>query len=556
MSATDTIVLDVLDELAVTDTVFHDLAHARPLIARLYAAVTDRPQSDRVLLVGPNVALAQALVRDGREVEIWQVLGVAITENLRPNVTRVGELDALIGAVGDGDGDLRPFDVIVLPFVLDAAAAEPAALLSALREHTAPDGRVIVALRHAGALDARLRALSGRSVLSARADLRHSWSWPSAAPRRLLDTDALRAAARTAGFRMEVAERVVDANATAGVDALPFSRWLRDQVSYAAKRAVPALRDTLVATLTPFAGTRVGDGYGPDLPQVTVVVVGDDPDRALRTIGALEEQTYPKARVDVQFAVPGAAAANAAVRAARGEIVAFTDDESRPPAGWLESGVRAMGEHTAALAGGVLAEQGSAVPFLALPDRRLRVGENGLFLAANSFYGRDALLSVGGFDERVDAAWGWDSTAAVRLRAAGYPTTEDESAFVFRMYPNPADRSWIREEFERARDIPFAVRRDPSLRRSALHRRYFAAPRTRGFDIALVGVAVAVVRRKPAYAVVGAVPWLRTMIEYVDLWPPAEWRTSTRNVRGIVLRNGVWLAGLTTGSIRARRVVL
>ena len=93
---------------------------------------------------------------------------------------------------------------------------------------------------------------------------------------------------------MEVAERVVDANATAGVDALPFSRWLRDQVSYAAKRAVPALRDTLVATLTPFSGTRVGDGYGPDLPHVTVVVVGDDPDRALRTVGSLEEQTYPK----------------------------------------------------------------------------------------------------------------------------------------------------------------------------------------------------------------------------------------------------------------------
>jgi hypothetical protein len=124
------------------------------------------------------------------------------------------------------------------------------------------------------------------------------------------------------------------------------------------------------------------------------------------------------------------------------------------------------------------------------------------------------------------------------------------------MYPFPADRSWIREEFERARDIPFAVRRDPSLRRTALHRRYFAAPRTRGFDIALAGVAVAVARRKPAYAVVGVVPWVRTMIEYVDLWPPAEWRTSVRNVRGIVLRNGVWLAGLTTGSVRARRVVL
>jgi hypothetical protein len=124
------------------------------------------------------------------------------------------------------------------------------------------------------------------------------------------------------------------------------------------------------------------------------------------------------------------------------------------------------------------------------------------------------------------------------------------------MYAFPADRSWIREEFERARDIPFAVRRDPSLRRHALHQRYFASARTRGFDIALAGVAIAAVRRKPAYALVGAIPWARTVIEYVDLFPPAEWPTSVRNVRGIVLRNAVWLAGLTAGSVRARRVVL
>ena len=54
----------------------------------------------------------------------------------------------------------------------------------------------------------------------------------------------------------------------------------------------------------------------------------------------------------------------------------------------------------------------------------------------------------------------------------------------------------------------------------------------------------------------GVVPWARTVIEYVDLFPPAEWPTSVRNVRGIVLRNAVRFAGLTTGSVRARRVVL
>jgi hypothetical protein len=179
-----------------------------------------------------------------------------------------------------------------------------------------------------------------------------------------------------------------------------------------------------------------------------------------------------------------------------------------------------------------------------------------LYLAANSFYVREAALEVGGFDESVGSAWGWDSTAAVRLRAAGFPIGEDETAFVFRTYPFPPDRSWIRDEYERTRDLPMAVRRDPSLRKSALDHRYFASERTRAFDIALVGLTVAAVRRKPSYAVVAMLPMARSVIEYVDLWPPVEWKTSVRNLRGIALRSAVWLGGLTVGSVRARRVVL
>ncbi len=551
MTAVDTRVLDVLDELSVTDTVFHDLAHTRPLTARLLDAVNERPRRDRVLLVGPNVALAQALVDQGRPVEIWHVPGVAITENLREQVTRVDGLDALFEALPSD----ALFDVIVLPFVLDSAADDPATLLAAVRNICAPEGVVVVALRRAGSLDARLRAVAGRSTLSAGADRRHSWSWPSATPRRLLDNDELRAAARAAGFRMAAAEAVLDTCPTAGVDALPFTRWLKLHAANAAKRAVPALRDTLVATLTPFGSGRARIGFV-SLPMVTVIVVGDDSDRALRIVGDLGEQTYPREQIEVLFAAPGAAAANAALNTARGEILAFTDDWSRPPAGWVESGVRAMGDYTAALAGGVLAEQGSAAQFLALPDRKLRAGGKGLYLVANSFYVREALLSVGGFDESVGRAWGWDSTAAVRLRAAGYPISEDESAFVFRTYPFPPDRSWIREEFERTRDLPFAVRRDPTLRHRALDHRFFASARTRAFDVALVGFGVAIARRRPAYAVVASLPWAVSVVEYVDLWPPAEWRTSVRNLRGIALRNAIWLAGLTAGSARARRLVL
>ena len=434
MTALDTRVLDVLDELEVTDTVFHDLAYTRPLTGQLLDAVTERPATDRVLLVGPNVALAQALVDLGHPVEIWHVPGVAITENLREAVTRVGGLDALFEALPTD----RRFDVIVLPFVLDSTAADPPTLLTAVRDICAADGLVVVAVRRAGSLDARLRAVAGRSILSAQANSRHSWSWPSAAPARLLDTDELRAAGRAAGLRLAAAQPVLDARATAGVDALPFTRWLRLHVAAAAKRIVPSLRDTLVATLTPFGSGRARIGFGASLPTVTVVVVGDDEDRALRIVGEIEEQTYPRDRIEVCFADAGAAAANASLQTARGEIVAFTDVWSRPPPGWVESGVRTMGEYTAALAGGVLAEQGSAVPFLALPDRKLRAGGKGLYLVANSFYVREALLSVGGFDEKVGRTRGV-GTAPPRSACApsGIRSPRTKPAFVFRTYPFP-----------------------------------------------------------------------------------------------------------------------
>jgi hypothetical protein len=551
MTVSDAFVHQVLDDLPVTDTVYHDLAYTRPLTVHLLDAITGRSKRGRTLLVGPNIALAQALVDKCWPIEIWHVPGVTITEEMRAHVTRVGNLDALFGELNSDDA----YDVIVLPFVLDAALADPAALLETVRRMTRPDGNVIVTLRRAGALEARLRAVAGRSLLATDPSLRYSWSWPSASARRRLDVATLRFAAHAAGFRLVQAEAVIDASATAGVDAMTIASWVRAHIFHAVKHAVPALRDTLVATLAPLEEASSSSGLREDLPMVSVVIVGEDPERALRVVADLDKQTYPRSQIELRFATPDAKAANLALREATGEVVAFTDDLSRPPAGWLESGVRALSDYNAAVAGGVFVEEGSAHPFLAMPDRQIHAGGRGLYLAANSFYRRDAVLSVGGFDESVGEAWGWDSTAAIRLRAAGFPTSEDETAVVFRTYPFPVDRSWIGEEFKRTRDLPLAVRRDPSLRARALDHRFFASARTRNFDLALVGVVLAAARRKPRY-VVFAAPWFRSVVKYIDLWPPQQWSTSVRNFRGIVLRHVIWLGGLLVGSARSRKLVL
>ncbi len=164
MSAATTsvgLVRDTLDDLEVTDTVFHDLAFTLPLTAILIDKISARPHDDRVLLIGPNVALAKVLVAEGRDVSIWHVPGVALTEDLGDRVTRKGTLDALLDPVGAGIDTAGSFDVIVAPYVIDAATAEPAVALATLHAIVAPTGVILVAVRRGGIVGVAFRRGTG-----------------------------------------------------------------------------------------------------------------------------------------------------------------------------------------------------------------------------------------------------------------------------------------------------------------------------------------------------------------------------------------------------------
>src|SRR5438067_3847672 len=92
-----------------------------------------------------------------------------------------------------------------------------------------------------------------------------------------------------------------------------------------------------------------------------------------------------------------ATARNVGWRAACGEIIAFTDDDCIPTPGWLRAGVAAFVDGVAGVDGRVV------MPLPATPtdyERDAAGLERGEFVTANCFYGRDALVAVGGFDER------------------------------------------------------------------------------------------------------------------------------------------------------------
>jgi GT2 family glycosyltransferase len=111
-----------------------------------------------------------------------------------------------------------------------------------------------------------------------------------------------------------------------------------------------------------------------------------------------------------------AAARNHGILAARGAVIAFTDDDTVPRRDWLAAGLAAIAQGADAVAGAV------DVPLPDVPtdyERDAAGLSNAGFVTANCFVRRDLLCAVGGFDERFRFAWREDTDLCFRLRASG-----------------------------------------------------------------------------------------------------------------------------------------
>lgn len=122
-----------------------------------------------------------------------------------------------------------------------------------------------------------------------------------------------------------------------------------------------------------------------------------------------------------------ATARNLGWRAAQGEIIAFTDDDCVPTSGWLSAGVAAFTNDIMAVSGRI------RVPVPPNPtDYEYDAAhlEQSEFATANCFYRREALLAVGGFDERFTAAWREDSDLFFLVLERGFRYAVCENAMV------------------------------------------------------------------------------------------------------------------------------
>ena len=176
----------------------------------------------------------------------------------------------------------------------------------------------------------------------------------------------------------------------------------------------------------------VGQQFPPDAYEIIIVDdAGSEEIRSLvENFTALPDQaqahshfgidlaTRPHVRYASATQTQGPAAArNIGWRMARGEIIAFTDDDCLPEANWLQEGVAALNDDLAGVSGQVI------VPIPADPtdyEKNVSRLEEGEFVTANCFYRRSALEQAGGFDERFTMAWREDADLQFKLLTLSY----------------------------------------------------------------------------------------------------------------------------------------
>lgn len=204
---------------------------------------------------------------------------------------------------------------------------------------------------------------------------------------------------------------------------------------------------------SPTGGLGSNGGQAP-LPLVTVIVPVFNGESTLPALlESLASQDYPRDRLQLLMADDASsdrsapllaahretvevvrqpvnrgsyAARNAALSLARGEVLAFTDADCRPEAGWVSSGVRALqAQGSGLVAGAVAIEPVDRRSALQRYDQAFGIQQRFFALrqrfgaTANLFVDRRALDVVPGFDERLRS--GGDKAFCDACTAAGLP---------------------------------------------------------------------------------------------------------------------------------------
>lgn len=244
-----------------------------------------------------------------------------------------------------------------------------------------------------------------------------------------------------------------------------------------------------------------------DLPAhaFEIVVADDGNEPAVRRLVAQRRCSigaHPRLRyVPVRGRHGPAAARNCGWRAARGDIIAFTDDDCIPAPDWLRCGLAAFKRGTVAVWGRVV------VPLPPDPtdyERDAAGLQSAGFVTANCFCRRATLAAVGGLDEEFTAAWREDSDLYFTLLERGDRVARARHALVTHpVRPAPWGTS-VRQQRKILFDA-LLYKKHPRLYRTFIRRsppwRYY------GILAAIVACIVAGAAQYPVLAAAAAAVW-------------------------------------------------
>lgn len=287
-----------------------------------------------------------------------------------------------------------------------------------------------------------------------------------------------------------------------------------------------------------------------DLDEPYEVIVVDD---------GSEDDTAPEAergpgpvRVLCQGRLGPAAARNRGAAAATAPVLAFTDADCFPHAGWLSAGLRALAGADL-VQGEVRAEPYAARgPF----DRSLRIDhETGLYESANLFVRRQVFDRVGGFRgwlvPRVGrAALAEDVWFGWQVRRAGFRTAFCAEAVVEHAILPGTPVEFIVERLRLEHFADMAAQ-FPEIRERKFYAKWFLTRRTAFFDAALVGAAVAALVRSPLPLAL-TFPYGRLAVRQSSRWG----RRAPAALGVGVVADTVGFAALVRGSLHRRTLVL
>jgi GT2 family glycosyltransferase len=308
-------------------------------------------------------------------------------------------------------------------------------------------------------------------------------------------------------------------------------------------------------------------------PRVSVVVASHGRPDSLRTLlDSLREQTLPSDQWELivvhtyppevgaellgdarhERVEPGAARPsvqrNVGWRMARGELVAFVDDDCRAEPDWLERLV-ARWQPGLVVQGATHPDPRDFDAFASPHVRALRVDPPSREAqTCNILYERALLERVGGFDER--AITGEDIDLSLRARRTGARVVGAGDALVYHAIEALSTVEKIRSQYK-WQHLAYVVKRNPELRRWCAMRIFW---KDEHLDALIALAALAAARRRP-WALVGLYPYFR--IERYRHGPAR--RQQLRAIREMPTHFLVELAEIATfvvGSVRYRTPLL